>query len=327
MRNLVTHQIQEQVLKRTLVPLVQRRLLRMYGQDTNAYETFLAHMREHALVISGSFVLQALLELDWPDSDIDVWKVVDGLAPIPNHGVAKARFQDQARKIATPEFKQSRKAGHYQWDEHHINAVYTFERSGGVGIVPPGAIVDRMQVIEILLRPQSARRPPGANIDAPLVQFDTIDEYIFATFDLDMCKVIFGWDAESEEFRGALGDSTADALIHNRCSYTRSVRFDTIVQRYRKYTARGFRIDLPRKQDEVAAYFRRSAALAFDAHCFQIVELESEGDLETYRDQLVPCPQDTCFATLCDIVHLHARGVNLDGYRHVNIVMLKERLA
>ena len=323
-RNLVTHQIQEQVLKRTLVPLVQRRLLRMYGHDNNAYETFLAHMREHALVISGSFVLQALLELDWFDSDIDVWKTVDGLAPVRKNQFARKRFAVQAHTIASPEFETSSKHFEYPWSEHHINAINTFERKGD----NHHHLVDRMQVIEILLRPQHAHRPPGANMDAPLVHFGTINEYLCATFDLDICKVIFEWDAESGAFRSAFGEHTIDALVHNRCSYTRSVRLDTIVQRYRKYTARGFRIDLPSNLNEFVAYFLQSSSLAFDAHCHRVVELKDGSELEVYRDQLVPCHRDTCFAHLCGASHLHARDSRLQiRSRHINIVLLKGRLA
>lgn len=322
--------LRRNALRATAVGCVIQRLRELAGDDDVRHQAFLEDLRTHDIVLSGSMMLQAVLGVRWSPTDLDAWKEVDTRAP-PDIGFAhgiRSKFSRQAEEMATRHQLARRENAAswscYSWNEKHIHCMhqFTYQHCAAFG----ENVAPKLQVIELNLRPtpDAAQAGPGEHapgyVVRPLVQFDSVEAYLDASFDFDFCRVHFRWSVERAAFEVRFGH--IDAVLDRHTDYTRSVRLATTVERFQKYKARGFRITLP---TDVAAYMRASQILAFDTHCYPVTEvvdwtqmvalvrsppLQANGEASIN----VPCPLKTCFPHLCEHPHLHQRGTADLGY-------------
>lgn len=215
--------LREKVLRGSALNLVMRRLRLLVATDAK-FEQLLVMMRTYALMVAGSFMLQAIFECQWMHTDVDIWMAVDEL-PENVLGRWRAKHIVQLLRGALDSVESFGCHLHYHWDHGHLNSMHDV-------LLAYREAADSLQFIEILLHPPAVYEAQN---------FDSLHHFMRETSDFRFCCVSFQWNKTDERF------DVYFAYIES--VLTRSSEYEeTTESRLRTYTERGFDLRAAKKK-------------------------------------------------------------------------------
>ncbi len=194
-------------IKRNIVDVIDSKLLEIFGKDFGAFKNILRRTKG---IISGSFIIQSILNTHWDGSDIDIYIPIKGnvITKIEKSGNIKTGMDDFMYSIL--EWKDSEQFNSYpETFKSNIEWVRTYKMDGAKYAI---------QVILI-----------GGDVDF-------IHKFIRNDFDLDICKNSY-WNYENVD---KLNITTLNGIITKQTTFSFGKRATHSFFRCQKYVARGF---------------------------------------------------------------------------------------
>lgn len=174
----------------------------------NEFNAFMQLMRECRCVISGSFVIQCILDEKWHNSDIDIYVSHENETGATDGGYPKSKMDD----FMFNTMKYDGCADSYgDICETQIRWVRDYHGKGETGN-------DCIQII-------------GINISK---NYESIRNFIYENFDLDICKNIYYYDGKFN-----LSCLNIYDILSKQTKFNFSHSLESSMHRYHKYIGRG----------------------------------------------------------------------------------------
>lgn len=301
--------LQRTGLKQRLLKEIDDRLTNWLGTLKPGFVRALA---ESNAVISGSFIVQALLGDHWRGSDVDVFVPVRGVKRGPGNAAPIDEFLEQrAAKLNRPLCAVS---GYYRSMGAAINKVSDY-------------LVDqtKVQIIHVDVEPD----------------FDHMCEYICRHFDLTCCMHAY---APHEDGTGRLWSADLQGTLARTSEVQFNNRLGSTMMRHFKYSARGFDIRFKPAElrqaleaDPKFAVFRvqeldsgvidghkfsiREGAIEALCECNQQEVAVQPGPKVIIRRPMPRCSDLSCMISCLGRSHWHLNGKMVGGKRS-NLIFL-----
>ncbi len=194
-------------IKHNIIDSIDSKLLEIFGKDFGAFKNVL---RKTKGIISGSFIIQSILNTHWANSDIDIYIPIKGnvITKIEESGNIKTEMDDFMYSIM--EWRDSLQYGSYpETFESDIVWVRTYKKQ------------DAKYNIQVILIDDNA---------------DYIHEFIKEDFDLDICKNAY-WNYENVD---KINVTTLKGIVTKNTTFSFGKRAIQSFLRCEKYVSRGF---------------------------------------------------------------------------------------
>ena len=201
---------------RAIVAQINARLGKIFGDNLPEFKRILGDI---GAVISGSFVVQCILEEEWRDSDVDIYI---GIETVPYVGAGTLMSTTPLEEFLYKKYTYTRnmwpRQERYRSVLRDINWIRNYDVNG-----------HQIQVIHV------AR---GA---------DSLYDFIVEQSDFDICKAVYGVGPGVGGLDGKdyVKVHALDQVVAKRTTFNYYTRLGDSVIRYHKYRARGFTFDLP----------------------------------------------------------------------------------
>lgn len=192
------------VFKENIIDMIDGFFKKYFGND---YELFRNLMIKNKVVVSGSFILQAIYNVEWEDSDIDFY------IPIKDIDLVSAHVFTELEKF----FRE--KVNHIVILHYNGLIVYSATIGTGIKIVRNYQKEMKLQSILVDIEPN----------------FDTIKKYIYSNFDFNICANIFYYDTDGIH----LNFKKIDDVINQTTEFKLQRLSNYPLKRYSKYKDRG----------------------------------------------------------------------------------------
>jgi hypothetical protein len=188
---------------------VEKRIQEVFGDDTNAFKNLLEIT---GAVISGSFIIQAILDETWDKSDIDVFIPIRNMKS-PSDNPSSEIEEWLLNDVKTPMrgYYAACRYGANMTGGHHIQWIRNFELNGSM-----------IQLV---------------HVD---VTADEIEQYILNSFDFSICKNVYSVDK--------LVVTDMDGILTKSFNFAYAGNIFGSIRRMQKYSERGFKIAFNNKR-------------------------------------------------------------------------------
>tara|TARA_R100001163_G_C5068138_1_gene207987 strand:- start:7269 stop:8369 length:1101 start_codon:yes stop_codon:yes gene_type:complete len=195
--------------KQSIICKIEKKLDQILG-DTDYRKLMIGEK----LVMSGSFILQIILNTEWKYSDIDIFNIIDSSEEKSEN--FKLYLNNKSKRVSGDRVRY----GGYNDKKNKIKEVFDYTINNGSTI----------QVIKQIIEKGH-----------PLNFNDKI-QYILKDFDIDVCKNVFYYDENS---RPQLFINYACRIFQKEIKdiFIKDKQFQNIDDRLNKYKNRGFKFD------------------------------------------------------------------------------------
>ena len=188
---------------------VEKRIQKVFGEHTNAFKNLL---NATGAVISGSFIIQAILDEKWENSDIDVFIPVRHLkSPHDNPTSEIEEWLLNDVKIPMMDYYAACRYGDNMVGGHHIQWIRNFKLNGSI-----------IQLV---------------HVD---VSADKIEQYILNSFDFSVCKNVYSV--------GKLVVTDINGILAKSFNFAYAGNIFGSLNRMKKYSERGFKIEFNKRK-------------------------------------------------------------------------------
>ena len=196
---------------KTILAGINARLARIFGDTLPEFKKIL---RDTGSIISGSFVVQCILQEEWEGSDVDIY-VGTETAPLiddvgTSHPITTVEDFLYTRHKYTQQYYAANRYGTILND---IQWIRNYEANG-----------QQLQVIQVSKKASF------------------LYDYIVDRYDFDICKAVYGVDHRGRDY---VKIYALDEIIAKRTTFNYYNRLGESVGRCHKYRARGFHFDIP----------------------------------------------------------------------------------
>jgi len=205
------------IKKRTIME-IHNRLKKILNTK---YDSFISIMKKMNCVISGSFIIQCMLNEKWEHSDIDIY--------VPMQGICVMETPDRYLKTDVDDFMYN--VVNYDGCHDNYHGEYTNKIKYVRDYFSDGPDRDIFQII-------------GVDLD-----INSMKEFIDNTFDFGICKNIYSFNNEDDIAIPYLGEILGKSTIFTPSGFgscieisreSQSDHFTASIERYYKYVKRGF---------------------------------------------------------------------------------------
>lgn len=237
------------------------------------YDIFNKLLIESGSIISGSFVLQNLLNEYWDESDIDIY------VPYNN-------------KLLDKNFKPTSQLDKFLLENYKLenslcsNSYYI--------------LIEKVETIKNYM-------VGGKKIQIILVkniQQNEFKDYINNNFDFDICKNFYGIRKDGNKF---IDIYNFDQIFEKKTEFKYSTnlpktRITSSIVRYNKYIKRGIIFD---KIDTTKTF---EDFIQKDKHRYRIIYIKWSKYIYMGKDHVIDCGIDNCICKFCNVLHTHDYG-------------------
>jgi hypothetical protein len=286
-----------EIIKSQTILEIEKRLLNELSYtlpfDKERYQIFLSLLKSTNSVISGSFLIQCMLETSWEGTDIDIF------VPLKGNKISFTKHRNELSEIEEflftfMPFVDYTQAAHYGNDiDNKIRFMRTFKKNT--------ASFYKIQVILV-------------DIEA-----SEIHDFILNNFDFDICKNIFSY---SNENKGNNTNNGKQLYIHNlndimtkKTTFKVGNRLGSSIERCLRYELRGFSF-----VKEPIPLFRLEELINMETHIKLTCRPEDKFDCINNVNKVIckySCPIKFCRP---DIEHLHSEGEHIAHGRCIDLI-------
>jgi predicted nucleotidyltransferase len=215
---------------------VEKRIQKVFGQHTNAFKNLLEIT---GAVISGSFIIQAILDETWDKSDIDVFIPIRNMkSPSDNPSSEIEEWLLNDVKTPIKDYYAACRYGDNMAGGHHIKWIRNFKLNGSI-----------IQLV---------------HVD---VTADKITQYILNSFDFSICKNVYSV--------GKLIVTDMGGILTKTFNFAYAGNIFGSIRRMQKYSERGFKIafnkrklitSIIKNQDDDSEYFLKRVTRDISQH-------------------------------------------------------------
>jgi hypothetical protein len=222
---------------------VEKRIQEVFGQHTNAFKNLLERT---GAVISGSFIIQAILDETWDKSDIDVFIPIRNMkSPSDNPSSEIEEWLLNDVKTPMKDYYAACRYGDNMAGGHHIQWIRNFKLNDS-----------QIQLV---------------HVD---VTADEITQYILNSFDFSICKNVYSVDKNVYSV-DKLVVTDMDGILTKTFNFAYAGNIFGSIRRMQKYSERGFKIafnkrklitSIIKNQDDESEYFLKRVTRDISQH-------------------------------------------------------------
>lgn len=250
---------------------VESRLQSVFGAYTDAFKSLL---NETGAVISGSFIVQAILNEDWENSDIDVY--------VPK--------SDELSPHANPSSKIDAWMHSNGWpmNNYHATCRYgdTISRASTITFIRNFSVSLPTLATPSHYAQEQTQRKYSVQMIHTNLQRDEIDDYIKENFDFSICKNIY---KISTDGIASLHVSANESILNKQFDFNYSGNIFGSIARLAKYQARGFTISFSRSQvlREIIAFQNEEQASDKERKSSRFI-IVAKADISAHNGKIFP---------------------------------------